>query len=113
MSKKLILGLVLVAIIVFLGVNFGQHLTLENAKAQQAALAEYIDANFVTAALTYFFCLHRDYCVFDSRRCSRYLARCCIVWFLDKSITGFFREHYWRDIGVFEQSIPTSRLGAE
>ncbi|MGF1774536.1 TVP38/TMEM64 family protein [Vibrio wakamikoensis] len=55
MSKKLILGLVLVAIIVFLGVNFGQHLTLENAKAQQAALAEYIDANFVTAALTYFF----------------------------------------------------------
>ncbi|MGU3843777.1 TVP38/TMEM64 family protein, partial [Vibrio diabolicus] len=34
MNKKLILGLILVAIIIFLGVNFSQYLTLENAKAQ-------------------------------------------------------------------------------
>ena len=54
MSKKLIIGLVLVAIVIFLGINFGQHLTLDNAKAQQVALSEYIDANFISAALTYF-----------------------------------------------------------
>lgn len=55
MSKKLLLGLLLIVIIVFLALNFGQYLTLENAKAQQAALSEYIDQNFVAAALTYFF----------------------------------------------------------
>ena len=55
MSKKLLLGLGFVAVIVFLGVEFGQYLTLENAKAQQAALATYIDNNFLVAALTYFF----------------------------------------------------------
>ncbi|GAL29224.1 uncharacterized membrane protein [Vibrio variabilis] len=55
MSKKLILGLVLVAVVIYLGINFGQHLTLENAKAQQVALSEYINENFVAAALTYFF----------------------------------------------------------
>ncbi|MFA0441329.1 dihydrolipoamide dehydrogenase [Vibrio sp. 10N.286.49.C2] len=55
MSKKLLLGLGFIAVIVFLGVEFGQYLTLENAKAQQAALATYIDNNFLVAALTYFF----------------------------------------------------------
>ncbi|MGF1779380.1 TVP38/TMEM64 family protein [Vibrio nomapromontoriensis] len=55
MSKKLLLGLGFVALILFLGSQFGQYLTLENAKVQQAELASYIDANFVTAALTYFF----------------------------------------------------------
>ncbi|MEF1306219.1 TVP38/TMEM64 family protein, partial [Vibrio owensii] len=30
MNKKLILGLILLATIIFLGVNFGQYLTLEN-----------------------------------------------------------------------------------
>ncbi|MCW8346509.1 TVP38/TMEM64 family protein [Vibrio sp. ZSDZ65] len=55
MSKKLLLGFAFVAIILFLGSQFGQYLTLENAKAQQAELASYIDANFVAAALTYFF----------------------------------------------------------
>ncbi|MFB9214950.1 TVP38/TMEM64 family protein [Vibrio sinaloensis] len=54
MNKKLILGLLFVGIIIFLGANFGQHLTLENAKAQQLALADYIDQNFVIAAATYF-----------------------------------------------------------
>ncbi|MCR9910942.1 TVP38/TMEM64 family protein [Vibrio campbellii] len=55
MNKKLILGLILVATILFLGVNFGQYLTLENAKAQQEALNSFIDQNFISAAATYFF----------------------------------------------------------
>ncbi|WP_282174549.1 TVP38/TMEM64 family protein [Vibrio diabolicus] len=55
MNKKLILGLTLVAIIIFLGVNFSQYLTLENAKAQQEALTTYIDQNFVFSAAIYFF----------------------------------------------------------
>jgi len=54
MNKKLILGLLLVGLIVFLAVNFGQYLTLENAKAQQVALADYIDSNFALAASVYF-----------------------------------------------------------
>lgn len=55
MNKKLILGLILLATIIFLGVNFGQYFTLENAKAQQQALNSFIDQNFVFAAATYFF----------------------------------------------------------
>ncbi|HHX8263291.1 TPA: TVP38/TMEM64 family protein [Vibrio diabolicus] len=55
MNKKLMLGLILVAIIIFLGVNFSQYLTLENAKAQQEALTTYIDQNFVFSAAIYFF----------------------------------------------------------
>ncbi|MGR5155830.1 TVP38/TMEM64 family protein [Vibrio owensii] len=55
MNKKLILGLILLATIIFLGVNFGQYLTLENAKVQQQALNSFIDQNFVFAAATYFF----------------------------------------------------------
>ncbi|MCG9787535.1 TVP38/TMEM64 family protein [Vibrio barjaei] len=55
MSKKLIIGIALLAVIIILGVNFGQYLTLENAQAQQAALSDYINQNFVTAALVYFF----------------------------------------------------------
>ncbi|HHF2993886.1 TPA: TVP38/TMEM64 family protein [Vibrio diabolicus] len=55
MNKKLILGLILAAIIIFLGVNFSQYLTLENAKAQQEALTTYIDQNFVFSAAIYFF----------------------------------------------------------
>tara|TARA_Y100001956_G_scaffold82937_1_gene107029 strand:+ start:4952 stop:5647 length:696 start_codon:yes stop_codon:yes gene_type:complete len=54
MNKKLIIGIVLVTLIVFLAMNFGQYLTLENAKAQQLALADYINENFIFAALTYF-----------------------------------------------------------
>ncbi|HDM8173851.1 TPA: TVP38/TMEM64 family protein [Vibrio harveyi] len=55
MNKKLILGLILLATIIFLGVNFGQYLTLENAKAQQEALNTFISENFVFAAAIYFF----------------------------------------------------------
>ncbi|WP_261882870.1 TVP38/TMEM64 family protein [Vibrio pelagius] len=54
MSKKMILGIILVATIVILAVNFGQYLTLENAKAQQALLNGYIESHFVAAAATYF-----------------------------------------------------------
>ncbi|MFA0424843.1 TVP38/TMEM64 family protein, partial [Vibrio sp. 10N.222.54.A1] len=54
MSKKMILGIVLVVTIVLLGINFGQYLTLENAKAQQAVLNDYIDSNFIAAAAIYF-----------------------------------------------------------
>ncbi|PFG45833.1 putative membrane protein YdjX (TVP38/TMEM64 family) [Vibrio sp. ES.051] len=55
MNKKLILGLTLLALIIFLGVNFSQYLTLENAKAQQQLLTAYIDQNFVFSAAVYFF----------------------------------------------------------
>lgn len=55
MNKKLLLGIGLLALIVFLGANFGQYLTLDNAKAQQQALAEIIDTHFALAALSYFF----------------------------------------------------------
>jgi uncharacterized membrane protein YdjX (TVP38/TMEM64 family) len=54
MNKKLIIGLLLVATIIVLATQFGQYFTLENAKAQQALLADYIDNNFVVAALVYF-----------------------------------------------------------
>ncbi|KOO05280.1 TVP38/TMEM64 family protein [Vibrio nereis] len=54
MNKKLILGLFLAGLIIFLAINFGQYFTLENAKAQQIALDDYIHANFALAALIYF-----------------------------------------------------------
>lgn len=54
MNKKLILGVIFVSLIVLLGVNFGQYLTLDNAKAQQAELAAFISDNFVVAAASYF-----------------------------------------------------------
>ncbi|MDG2787889.1 TVP38/TMEM64 family protein [Vibrio parahaemolyticus] len=54
MNKKLIFGLILVATILLLGANFGQYLTLENAKAQQEVLNSFIEANIVYAATVYF-----------------------------------------------------------
>ncbi|RTZ15748.1 TVP38/TMEM64 family protein [Vibrio aquaticus] len=54
MNKKIILGVLFVSLIVLLGVNFGQYLTLDNAKAQQAELALFIADNFTIAAATYF-----------------------------------------------------------
>ena len=54
MNKKLVLGILLVCLIIFLGVNFGQYLTLENAKSQQVALSAYINSNFALAAAIYF-----------------------------------------------------------
>ncbi|EOV9406106.1 TVP38/TMEM64 family protein [Vibrio parahaemolyticus] len=54
MNKKLIFGLILVATILLLGANFGQYLTLENAKAQQEALNSFIEANIVYAVAVYF-----------------------------------------------------------
>ncbi|MCJ2377929.1 TVP38/TMEM64 family protein [Vibrio sp. ZSDZ34] len=55
MNKKLIFGIILVATIIFLAMNFSHLLTLENAKAQQQVLTSYIQDNFVTAAISYFF----------------------------------------------------------
>ncbi len=54
MNKKLILGLLFILVVVLLATNFSHHLTLENAKAQQQALSQFIDDNFVVAALGYF-----------------------------------------------------------
>ncbi len=54
MNKKLIIGLILVAVIVGLATQFGQYLTLENAKSQQVLLGEYIENNFLLASLIYF-----------------------------------------------------------
>lgn len=54
MNKKIVIGIILVALIIFLGINFGQYLTIENAKAQQALLTQYISDNFITAAVIYF-----------------------------------------------------------
>ncbi|KII77093.1 TVP38/TMEM64 family protein [Vibrio renipiscarius] len=55
MNKKLLFGLLLIAIIALLITQFGDQLTLENAKAQQAQLALSIEQNFVLAAALYFF----------------------------------------------------------
>ncbi len=54
MSKKAVLGIILVVAIIYLGIEYGQYLTLENAKAQQASLALYIEQNLFLAAFTYF-----------------------------------------------------------
>lgn len=54
MNRKIIFGAVFVALIVILGLNFGQYLTLDNAKAQQAELTSFIDNNFTLAASIYF-----------------------------------------------------------
>ena len=54
MNKKLILGIVLIALIALLITQFGDQFTLENAKLQQAALADFISENFLVAAAIYF-----------------------------------------------------------
>lgn len=55
MNKKLVIGVFLVALVALLITQFGDQLTLTNAKAQQAALSAFIEQNFVLAALSYFF----------------------------------------------------------
>jgi dihydrolipoamide dehydrogenase len=53
--KKLLVGLVIAAIVVlWFSFDLGQWLTLENAKAQQAALNDYIIENATTASLVFF-----------------------------------------------------------
>ena len=54
MNKKLIIGILLICVIAFLSINYGQLLTLENAKAQQESLSQYINTNFMVSALLYF-----------------------------------------------------------
>lgn len=54
MNKKLIIGIALIGLIALLITQFGDQLTLENAKAQQAVLGNFIEQNFIVAAVTYF-----------------------------------------------------------
>ncbi|HAS8123720.1 TPA: TVP38/TMEM64 family protein [Vibrio vulnificus] len=54
MNKKLVFGILLIATIILLAVNFSQYLTLDNAKAQQLALNSFIDENFLFASISYF-----------------------------------------------------------
>ena len=55
MNKKLVFGLLIIAFITLLISQFGDQLTLDNAKAQQAELALFIEQNFIIAAASYFF----------------------------------------------------------
>lgn len=54
MNKKLVFGILLIATIILLAVNFSQYLTLDNAKAQQLALNSFIGENFLFASISYF-----------------------------------------------------------
>ncbi|HFQ5084080.1 TPA: TVP38/TMEM64 family protein [Vibrio vulnificus] len=54
MNKKLVFGILLIATIILLAVNFSQYLTLDNAKAQQLALNSFIEDNFLFASISYF-----------------------------------------------------------
>lgn len=54
MNKKLVLGIALIVIVLVVGLNFGQHLTLDNAKLRQAELSSFIESNFFVAIALYF-----------------------------------------------------------
>lgn len=54
MSNKRLWGLLLLAIMLLLALNFSHYLTLDNAKAQQALLSDYISRHIIVAALIYF-----------------------------------------------------------
>ncbi|HAS8177406.1 TPA: TVP38/TMEM64 family protein [Vibrio vulnificus] len=54
MNKKLVFGILLIATIILLAVNFSQYLTLDNAKAQQLTLNSFIEENFLFASISYF-----------------------------------------------------------
>ncbi|ASM97232.1 TVP38/TMEM64 family protein [Vibrio vulnificus] len=54
MNKKLVFGILLIATIILLAVNFSQYLTLDNAKAQQLALNSFIEENFLFSSISYF-----------------------------------------------------------
>ena len=54
MNKKLLLGIALIIVVLVVGLNFGQHLTLENAKLKQAELSSFIESNFFMAIALYF-----------------------------------------------------------
>ncbi|EHV5549988.1 TVP38/TMEM64 family protein [Vibrio vulnificus] len=54
MNKKLVFGILLIATIILLAVNFSQYLTLDNAKAQQLALNSFIEEHFLFASISYF-----------------------------------------------------------
>jgi uncharacterized membrane protein YdjX (TVP38/TMEM64 family) len=54
MNKKLLLGIALIIVVLVVGLNFGQHLTLDNAKLKQAELSSFIESNFFIAIALYF-----------------------------------------------------------
>ena len=54
MNKKLLLGIALIIVVLVVGLNFGQHLTLDNAKLKQAELSSFIESNFFMAIALYF-----------------------------------------------------------
>ena len=54
MNKKLLLGIALIIVVFVVGLNFGQHLTLDNAKLKQAELSSFIESNFFMAIALYF-----------------------------------------------------------
>ncbi|HAS6188292.1 TPA: TVP38/TMEM64 family protein [Vibrio vulnificus] len=54
MNKKLVFGILLIATIILLAVNFSQYLTLDNAKVQQLALNSFIEENLLFASISYF-----------------------------------------------------------
>ncbi|MGC9404212.1 TVP38/TMEM64 family protein [Vibrio genomosp. F10] len=54
MNKKILFAIFLIGTILFLTINYGHLLTLENAKSQQESLSNIIESNFVIAALSYF-----------------------------------------------------------
>ncbi|WGW01489.1 TVP38/TMEM64 family protein [Vibrio sp. YMD68] len=54
MNKKILFAIFLIGTILFLTINYGHLLTLENAKSQQESLSNIIESNFAIAALSYF-----------------------------------------------------------
>ncbi len=54
MSRKVVLGLLFLSIVIFMGIEFSQYLTLDNAKAQHASLSLYIEQNLFYSAAVYF-----------------------------------------------------------
>jgi uncharacterized membrane protein YdjX (TVP38/TMEM64 family) len=54
MNKKLVLGIIFVAVILLLGYQFSDAFTLDNVKAQQQTLQSAINENLVVSALVFF-----------------------------------------------------------
>ncbi|GAL11489.1 uncharacterized membrane protein [Vibrio astriarenae] len=91
LNPKVIIGIVLVTTIIILATQFGQYLTLENAKVQQAALRDYIDQNFITAAAIYFFAYVGHHGILSTGCSRRYSSWRRSIRFLDQFSLSLFR----------------------
>ena len=87
MNKKLVLGIALIIIVLVVGLNFGQHLTLDNAKLRHRALIIYREQLLRRDCII--FCKLCSYHRTFNPRCSRcYLigrrifCRWILVWYL-------------------------------